>query len=130
MASRPASPSRSVAAAATMPDAEPGTRHLKPRGSSQGGLRQYNERVVLQAIRLHGPLAGAEMARLTQLTAQTISLITKRLLEDRSNGIQDAVWEVILNKGEGTLVDIREWEKESFEGVIRRHPKALIRFAG
>ena len=55
---------------------------LQPRGSSQGGLAQYNERVVLQAVRLHGPLAGAEIARLTQLTAQTISLITKRLLED------------------------------------------------
>src|SRR6185295_12238724 len=55
---------------------------LKPRGSSQGGLAQYNERVVLQAIRLHGPLPGAEIARLTQLTAQTISLISKRLLED------------------------------------------------
>ena len=39
-------------------DAVPHTRepstHLRPRGSSQGGLRQYNERVVLQAIRLHG----------------------------------------------------------------------------
>lgn len=55
---------------------------LKPRGSSQGGLRQYNERVVLQAIRLHGALPGAEIARLTQLTAQTISMITKRLLDD------------------------------------------------
>ena len=52
---------------------------LKPRGSSQGGLGQYNERVVLQAIRLHGPLAGAEIARLTQLTAQTVSMITQRL---------------------------------------------------
>ena len=55
---------------------------LRPRGSSQGGLRQYNERVVLQAIRLHGALAGAEIARLTHLTAQTVSLITKRLLDD------------------------------------------------
>jgi predicted NBD/HSP70 family sugar kinase len=45
-------------------------------------MRQYNERVVLQAIRLHGPLAAAELARLTKLTAQTISLITKRLLDD------------------------------------------------
>ena len=60
----------------------PDAARLQPRGSSQGGLAQYNERVVLQAIRLHGPLAGAEIARLTQLTAQTISLITKRLLED------------------------------------------------
>ena len=56
--------------------------HLRPRGSSQGGLRQYNERVVLQAVRLHGALASAEIARQTQLTAQTISLITKRLLDD------------------------------------------------
>jgi predicted NBD/HSP70 family sugar kinase len=56
--------------------------HLKPRGSSQGGLRQYNERVVLQAIRLHGALPGAELARLTHLTAQTVSMITKRLIDD------------------------------------------------
>ena len=55
---------------------------LKPRGSSQGGLRQYNERAVLQALRLHGPLPAAELARLTHLTAQTISLISKRLLDD------------------------------------------------
>jgi predicted NBD/HSP70 family sugar kinase len=56
--------------------------HLQPRGSSQGGLRQYNERVVLQAIRLHGALSGAEIARQTRLTAQTVSMITKRLLDD------------------------------------------------
>jgi len=55
---------------------------LQPRGSSQGGLAQYNERVVLQAIRLHGPLPGADIARLTQLTAQTVSMITKRLIDD------------------------------------------------
>lgn len=55
---------------------------LKPRGSSQGGLRQYNERVVLHAIRLHGALPGAEIARLTKLTAQTVSQISKRLLDE------------------------------------------------
>ena len=55
---------------------------LKPRGSSQDGLRQYNERVILQAVRLHGPLPGAEIARLTGLTAQSISQITKRLLDE------------------------------------------------
>jgi predicted NBD/HSP70 family sugar kinase len=55
---------------------------LQPRGSSQGGLRQYNERVVLQVVRLHGALPAAEIARETTLTAQTVSLITKRLLDD------------------------------------------------
>ncbi|HEX5687893.1 MAG TPA: ROK family protein [Ideonella sp.] len=62
------------------PDAE--TTRLRPRGSSQGGLRQYNERVILQAIRLHGALPSAELARLTHLTAQAVSLITKSLLDD------------------------------------------------
>ena len=55
---------------------------LKPRGSSQGGLRQYDERVVLQAIRLHGALPASEIARLTQLTAQTVSMISKLLEAD------------------------------------------------
>ncbi|MES2717588.1 MAG: ROK family transcriptional regulator [Pseudomonadota bacterium] len=65
------------------PESTPaGADRLKPRGSSQGGLRQYNERVVLQAIRLHGALPGAEIARVTHLTAQTVSLITKRLEAD------------------------------------------------
>lgn len=67
--------------AVVLPAAPEGTR-LRPRGSSQGGLRQYNERVVLQAIRLHGALPGAEIARVTHLTAQTVSLITKRLIDE------------------------------------------------
>lgn len=53
-----------------------------PRGSSQGGVRQYNERVVLEAVRLHGALPAADIARQTQLTAQTVSMIAKRLQDD------------------------------------------------
>jgi len=45
-------------------------------------MRQFNERVVLQAIRLNGSLPKADLARLTSLTAQTIGLITTRLEED------------------------------------------------
>ena len=56
--------------------------HFKPRGSNQGGMRQYNERVVLQAIRLHGSVPKAELARLTRLSTQTVSLIIDRLLLD------------------------------------------------
>lgn len=55
---------------------------LRPRGSNHVGMRQFNERVVLQAIRLHGSLPKAEIARLTGLTAQTIGLITTRLEDD------------------------------------------------
>jgi predicted NBD/HSP70 family sugar kinase len=45
-------------------------------------MRQFNERVVLQTLRTHGPTPKAELARLTGLTAQTIGLITARLDED------------------------------------------------
>jgi predicted NBD/HSP70 family sugar kinase len=62
--------------------AAPEGPRLRPRGSNQIGLRQFNERVVLQAIRLHGALAQAELARLTHLTAQTVSLIIARLEGD------------------------------------------------
>ena len=71
--------------------AEQGARHdearapaqaLRPRGSNQGGMRQFTERVVLQAIRLHGACPKAEIARLTHLTAQTVQLIIARLEAD------------------------------------------------
>ncbi len=55
---------------------------LRPRGSNHVGMRQFNERVVLQAIRQNGSLPKADLARLTSLTAQTIGLITTRLEED------------------------------------------------
>lgn len=56
---------------------------LRQRGSNQIGMRQFNDRVVLQALRVHGSAPKAELARLTGLTAQTIGLITARLDEDQ-----------------------------------------------
>ena len=70
-----------------MPDAEAAAARpldlLRPRGSNQVGMRQFNERVVLQALRVHTSLPKAELARLTGLSAQTIGLITARLEEDQ-----------------------------------------------
>jgi predicted NBD/HSP70 family sugar kinase len=60
---------------------EPASR-LQPRGSSQGGVRQYNERVVLDTVRRQGALPAADIARATGLTAQTVSMIAKRLIDD------------------------------------------------
>lgn len=56
---------------------------LRPRGSNQVGMRQFNERVVLQTLRAHGSCPKADLARLTGLTAQTIGLITARLDEEQ-----------------------------------------------
>ncbi len=57
-------------------------QRLKPRGSNHVGMRQFNERVVLQAIRLNGSLAKADIARLTKLTPQTVQIIIARLEAD------------------------------------------------
>ena len=56
--------------------------HPRTVGSNQVGMRQFNERIVLQAIRLHGPLPKADVARLTRLSTQTASVIINGLLED------------------------------------------------
>lgn len=58
-------------------------KNIDPRGSNQVGMRQFNERVVLQAIRLYGALPKAEIARLTNLTAQTVQIIITRLEAER-----------------------------------------------
>jgi predicted NBD/HSP70 family sugar kinase len=67
--------------AAASPDAD---ARLRPRGSNHVGMGQFNERVVLQAVRLHGSLAKAEIARVTHLTAQTVQTIIVRL---EANGL-------------------------------------------
>jgi threonine 3-dehydrogenase len=78
-------------------------------------------RVVMDGLQLHG-IVGRQIFGTWE--------ITRRLLEDRANGIQDAIWNTILERGNDTIVDIENWEKSAFEGVISRHPKAIIKFAG
>ncbi len=57
-------------------------QRLRPRGSNHVGMRQFNERVVLQAIRLNGSVSKADIARLTRLTPQTVQIIIARLEAD------------------------------------------------
>ena len=56
--------------------------------------------------------------------------VTRSLMEDRSNGIQDKIWSVILGGGDGTVVDINDWNAETFQSSIISHPKVVIRFGG
>lgn len=52
------------------------------RGSNQSGMRAWNERLVLSLVRRHGALSKAEIARLTGLSAQTVSVIMRSLESD------------------------------------------------
>lgn len=65
---------------------EKGTSLAAPasaRGTTQNGVRLYNERLVLSLIRQYGQLPKAELARLTSLSAQTVSVIVRQLEKDK-----------------------------------------------
>ncbi|MER9296154.1 ROK family protein [Mesorhizobium sp. M0621] len=51
------------------------------RGTNQEFGRPYNRRIVLESIRLHGPIARGEIARRVGLTVQTVSTIVRELEE-------------------------------------------------
>lgn len=50
--------------------------------SSKSGLRAHNERLVLSLLRLEGPSPKARVAELTGLSAQTASVIMRKLEEE------------------------------------------------
>ena len=52
------------------------------RGSNQSGMRAHNERLVLSLLRQHGALAKSDIARMTGLSAQTVSVIMRALEQD------------------------------------------------
>ena len=52
------------------------------RGTTQTGVRIYHERLALSLIRTHGSLSKAEIARLSGLSAQTVSVIVRQLEAD------------------------------------------------
>lgn len=119
---------------------------LRPRGSNHVGMRQFNERVVLQAIRQHGALPKADLARLTGLTAQTIGLITARMEEDnlllRQDPVRGRIGQpsvpIALNPDGAFSIGIKigrrsaDWLLVDFTGVVRQrislpyaHPDAM-----
>ena len=52
------------------------------RGSNQSGMREHNERLVLSLVRQQGALAKSDIARITGLSAQTVSVIMRGLERD------------------------------------------------
>ena len=52
------------------------------RGTNQSGMREHNERLVLSLVRSHGAMAKSDIARMTGLSAQTVSVIMRGLEQD------------------------------------------------
>jgi predicted NBD/HSP70 family sugar kinase len=52
------------------------------RGTNQSRMRDHNERLVLSLVRRQGAVAKSDIARLTGLSAQTVSVIVRGLEKD------------------------------------------------
>ncbi|MER8522683.1 ROK family transcriptional regulator [Mesorhizobium sp. M1076] len=52
------------------------------RGGNQIGVKHYNERLILSLIQEAGALSKAEIARITHLSSQTVTIIVNRLLKE------------------------------------------------
>lgn len=68
---------------AVLPELRPaGADQAALRGTNQSGMRAHNERLVLSLVRSHGALAKSDLARITGLSAQTVSVIMRQLEQD------------------------------------------------
>ncbi len=89
-------------------------------GIKQGDFvfEDYNRLIV------HGFTFHAVIGRQLWQTWDT----TKALMENTSNGVQEKLFNVILDRGQGTILPIEEYTKEKFEEMMAKHPKFLIQF--
>jgi threonine 3-dehydrogenase len=78
-------------------------------------------RFIVKGLTIHG-IIGRRIFSTWQ--------IAQRVLSDRSNGIQDHIWNTILKQGEGTIVDLAEFEPEAFERAINSTPKVVFKING
>ena len=62
---------------------------IRNPGGNQGGLKEFNERMILHVIRRCGSIPSAEIARRTGLSTQTVSVVVNRLLNSNLLRKQD-----------------------------------------
>ncbi len=65
-------------------------------GTNQEGAGAHNKRVIIDALRLNGPLSRADLARATRLTKQTVSNLIEALELDGLVMSED-----VVRKGRG-----------------------------
>ncbi|MBI3963910.1 MAG: alcohol dehydrogenase catalytic domain-containing protein [Candidatus Kerfeldbacteria bacterium] len=77
------------------------------------------DRMIVRGVTLHSVI-GRELFKTWH--------ITRALLENRSNGIQDHLWYDLLKEGKGTLFAFRDYDAATFEQALTQHPKLLLSY--
>ena len=78
-------------------------------------------RLVVRGLTIHN-IIGRQIFRTWQ--------IAQRILNDKTNGIQDAIWNVILKKGKGTILNFKDFTPRSFEKAMNENPKIIFKING
>lgn len=78
-------------------------------------------RVIVRGLTLHGVI-GRHIFKTWQ--------IAQRMLSDRSNGIQDALWTKVLKEGKGTILPFADFDPQQFEDAMKNYPKIVFRING
>jgi threonine 3-dehydrogenase len=93
--------------------------HVIAFGIKDGNMTipNFSRTVVVRGLTLHG-IIGRRIFSTWQ--------IAQRVLSNKQNGIQDGIWNVILKKGKGTILDFKKFTPESFEKAMDQHPKIVV----
>jgi len=86
---------------------------------SGDAIIQDFDRVIVDGISLHS-VVGRRVWETWH--------IGRSLLEARNSKLHDQIWEIILNRGENTVVDFSDFEAGRFETSIRTYPKVIFKF--
>lgn len=78
-------------------------------------------RTIVRGLTLHC-IIGREIFRTWQ--------IAQRMLSDKTNGIQEKIWNVILKQGKGTILDFAAFTPQSFEKSMNENPKVIFKIHG
>ncbi len=74
-------------------------------------------RLIVAGLTIHCVI-GREIFKTWQLS--------QRVLSQTSNGVQDKVWNVILNGGKDTVLNLSEFDPAVFEQTMNEHPKLIF----
>jgi len=97
--------------------------HIVAFGIKDGDMTipAFSRNIVVRGLTIHG-IIGREIFKTWQ--------IAQRMLSDKTNGIQDAMWDVIMKKGKGTILDFAAFTPENFEKAMNEHPKIVFKING
>ncbi len=77
------------------------------------------DRVIVDGISLHS-VVGRRIFETWH--------ITRHLLENRDPNIHDKIWDIILERGKGTVTEFAEFDPPKFEERIKTYPKVVLHF--